>query len=196
MEMGASFGEWRRSTSHVLSFSTSVLLFRGVAMQISLPFGYRCFVRKEKWSCFGDRLSVVPPSTPHPPPPIPPPRSFFPVDFFFFKYFTLNWAAKKKEWKINREAQSDPVVSVRFPFQAFEEKHLSGGGMRPNCSQSLLILPVQSPHGVEGEGRGCRGWELQTPSFDLPSALMSFETWLVFIKPFRSAAQGHSLTNY
>lgn len=111
-------------------------------------------------------------------------------------YFTLNWAAKKKEWKINREAQSDPVVSVRFPFQAFEEKHLSGGGMRPNCSQSLLILPFQSPHGVEGEGRGCRGWELQTPSFDLPSALMSFETWLVFIKPFRSTAQGHSLTNY
>lgn len=39
-------------------------------------------------------------------------------------------------------------------FKAFEEKHLSGGGMRPNCSQSLLILPVQSPHRAEGEGGG------------------------------------------
>lgn len=47
-----------------------------------------------------------------------------------------------------------------------------------------------------GRGTGWRGWELQTPSFDLSSALVSFETWLVFIKLFRSAAQGHSLTNY
>lgn len=84
---------------------------------------------------------------------------FFPFALIFFLiYFSLNWAAKKKREKrskkINREAQSDPVVSVRFPFQAFEEKHLSGGGMRPNCSQSLLILPVQSPRGAEGEGQG------------------------------------------
>lgn len=78
--------------------------------------------------------------------------------FFFFNIFFLELGCQekegKKEWKINREAQSDPVVSVRFPFQAFEEKHLSGGGMRPNCSQSLLILPVQSPRGAEGEGQG------------------------------------------
>lgn len=175
-----------------------VLLFRRVAMQIYLPFGYQRFVRKEKWSCFADQLSVVPytPTPPKSPPPLPPLPVFLSCSFFKKIYFTLNWAAKKNEWKINREAQSDPVVSVRFPFQAFEEKHLSGGGMRPNCSQSLLILPVQSPHGVEAEGRGCCCWELQTPSVDLPSALMSFETWLVFIKPFRSAAQGHSLTNY
>lgn len=44
-----------------------------------------------------------------------------------------------------------------------------------------------------GEGGG---WELQTPSSDLLSAPVSFESWLVFIKPFRSAAQGRSLTNY
>lgn len=196
MEMGASFGEWRRSASHVLSFSTSVLLFRGVAMQISLPFGYRCFVWKEKWRMF----SVVPypPSTSHT---LTHPFAFALIFFFFLFFWSLPWTGLprkegKKQWKINREAQSDPVVSVRFPFQAFEEKHLSGGGMRPNCSQSLLILSVQSPHGAEGEGRGCCGWELQTPSFDLPSALMSFETCLVFIKPFGSAVQGHSLTNY
>lgn len=88
---------------------------------------------------------------------------------------------------------------MRFFFKAFGGggKHLSGGGMRPNCSQSLLILPVQSPHRAEGGGRGCRGWEgVQTPSFDLLSALMSFESWLVFIKPVRSAVHGHSLTNY
>lgn len=71
--------------------------------------------------------------------------------------------------------------------------------MRPNCSQSLLILPVQSPHGAgggTGGGGGDGGWELQTPSSDLLSAPVSFESWLVFIKPFRSAAQGRSLTNY
>lgn len=82
-------------------------------------------------------------------------------------------------------------------FKAFEEKHLSGGGMRPNCSQSLLILPVQSPHRAEGEGGGAVvGGGVQTPSFDLLSVLMSFESWLVFIKPLRSTVQGHSLTNY
>lgn len=84
---------------------------------------------------------------------------FFPFALIFFlNIFFLELGCQekegKKEWKINREAQSDPVVSVRFPFQAFEEKHLSGGGMRPNCSQSLLILPVQSPRGAEGEGQG------------------------------------------
>lgn len=81
----------------------------------------------------------------------------FCIDFFlniFFLELGCQEKEGKKEWKINREAQSDPVVSVRFPFQAFEEKHLSGGGMRPNCSQSLLILPVQSPRGAEGEGQG------------------------------------------
>ena len=160
MEINASFGRrgvTQRSTSHVLSFSTSVLLFRGFAMQISLPFGYWCFVRKEEWSCFVDQLSVV--------------RylfffffffpSFFRTAFFSLFLFTLNWAAKKKrekkkkkEWKINREAQSDPIVSMRFSLKHLRGKHLSGGGMRPNCSQSLLILPVQSPHRAEGGGEG------------------------------------------
>lgn len=97
MEMGASFGEWRRSTSHVLSFSTSVLLFRGVAMQISLPFGYRCFVRKEKWSCFGDRLSVVPPPTPHPP--SHPLVLSFLLIFFFFLIFYLELGCQEKGMK-------------------------------------------------------------------------------------------------
>lgn len=162
MEMDASFGEWQRSASHVLSFSTSVLLFRGIAMQISLPFGYRCFVVEEKWSCFVDRFFCCAVSTHPTPTPAPTPAAhlfFSLLHWFFFIYiFFLELGCQekegKKEWKINREAQSDPVVSVRFPFQAFEEKHLSGGGMRPNCSQSLLILPVQSPRGAEGEGQG------------------------------------------
>lgn len=163
------------------------------------------FCRKRRVELFcGSVFCSAEPTHPTPlPPPLPPPppsHPFFLLHWFFF-FNILPWTGLprkrgKKEWKINREAQSDPVVSVRFPFQAFEEKHLSGGGMRPNCSQSLLILSVQSPHGAEGEGRGCRGWELQTPSFDLSSALVSFETWLVFIKLFRSVAQGHSLTNY
>ena len=157
-----------------------------------------CRERKVELFCRSVFCSALPTHPTLPPHPF---FSFALIFFFFlYYYFTLNWAAKKKNEKsgekINREAQSDPVVSVRFPFQAFEEKHLSAGGMRPNCSQSLLILPVQSPHGAVGEGQGCRGWELQTPSFDLSSALVSFETWLVFIKLFRSAAQGHSLTNY
>lgn len=102
MEMEASFGEWQRSTSHVLSFSTSVLLFRGIAMQISLPFGYRCFVVKEK-CCFVDWFSVVP----YPPLPLYShshpyihPTPFFLLNWFFLNiYFTLNWAAKKKRKK-------------------------------------------------------------------------------------------------
>lgn len=144
MEINASFGRrgtTERSTSHVLSFSTSVLLFRGFTMQISLPFGYWCFVRKEEWSCFVDQLSVA----------LFPPLSF--------TQLSLPWTAlpregEKRERKINREAQSDPIVSVRFSFKAFEETHLSVGGMRPNCSQSLLILPVQSPHRAGGGGGG------------------------------------------
>lgn len=103
MEIGASFGEWRRSTSHILSFFTSVLLFRGVAMQISLPFGYQCFVGKVKWSCFADRLSVVP-YTPHthnsPPRPL---FSFVLIFFFFVNIFYLELGCQekegKKEWK-------------------------------------------------------------------------------------------------
>lgn len=136
--------EWQRSTSHVLSFSTSVLLFRGSAMQISLPFGYWCFVKEEKWSCFADQLSVVQ---------YPPPLSFTQIFFFF----TLNWAAKKKRKKglkkKNQQRGSIRSSSVyEASFKAFEEKHLTGGGMRPNCSQSLLILPVQSPHRAGGGG--------------------------------------------
>lgn len=126
--------------------------------------------------------------------------SFFLSQFFFFFFYLElgcqeGWKKKKKKkkWKINREAQSDPIVSMRFfLLRHLRETHLSGGaGMRPNCSQSLLILPVQSPHWA-GEGRG---GGRQTPSFDLLSALASFESWLVFIKPFRSAVRGHSLTN-
>lgn len=117
--------------------------------------------------------------------------------FFFFFYLELGCQEKEKKGVKNQQRGSIRSSSVyEVFFKAFEEKHLSGGGMRPNCSQSLLILPVQSPHRAEGEGRGCRGWKLQTPSFDLLSALMSFESWLVFIKPFRSTVQGHSLTNY
>lgn len=110
MEINASF-RWRgmteRSTSHVLSFSTSVLLFRGVAMQNSLPFGFWCFVRKEEWSCFVDQLSVAQ-------------YLFSPLSF---TQLFLPWTGlprkkeKKKEWKINREAQSDPIVSMRFSFK-------------------------------------------------------------------------------
>lgn len=129
------------------------------------------------------------------------PPSFFHADFFFFFFFYyLELGCQEKEKKGSGKNQqrgsirSSSVYEVFF--KAFEEKHLSGGGMRPNCSQSLLILPVQSPHRAEGGGRGCRGWKLQTPSFDLLSALMSFESWLVFIKPFRRTVQGHSLTNY
>lgn len=108
-------GEWQRSTSHVLSFSTSVLLFRGFAMQISSPFGHWCFVRKEKWSCFVDQLSVVPYLFCFSP--------LFLSRRFLLLFFstTLNWAAKKKRKKgvekINREAQSDPVVSMRFSLK-------------------------------------------------------------------------------
>lgn len=101
MEMGASLGEWRRSTSHVLSFSTSVLLFRGVAMQISLPFGYRCFVRKEKWSCFGDRLSVVPYPHHHRLPFLPshPLVLSFLLFFFFLNIFYLELGCQEKGMK-------------------------------------------------------------------------------------------------
>lgn len=51
--------------------------------------------------------------------------SFFSLSLFlsrsFLFFFTLNRAAKKerekKEWKINREAQSDPIVSMRFSLK-------------------------------------------------------------------------------
>lgn len=51
-----------------------------------------------------------------------PPLSFTQISsFFFFFSTTLNWAAKKKRKKgaekINREAQSDPVVSMRFSLK-------------------------------------------------------------------------------
>lgn len=83
-------------------------------MQISSPFGYWCFVRKEKWSCFVDQLSVVSYRFFSPP-------SFFHADFFL-NFFFLPWTGlprkrEKKEWKINREAQSDPVVSMRFSLK-------------------------------------------------------------------------------
>lgn len=99
----------------------------------------------------------------------------FPLFFFIF---ALNRAAKKKrrkkgvkegeKKKINREAQSDPVVSMRHPL-----KHFFGGEEKASdwwrnetklFSQSLLILPVQSPQrsgwvgGVaEGGGLGRLG---------------------------------------
>lgn len=109
---------------------------------------------------------------------------FFPLPLSFtliFFSFTLNWAAKKKRKKGVKYQHRGSIRSSRVYevfFKAFEKKHLSGGGMRPNCSQSLLILPVQSPNrpeGEGGEGGGC-GWELQTPSFDLLSVLTSFES--------------------
>lgn len=194
MEMDASFGEWWRSTSHVLSFSTSVLVFRGIAMQISLPFGYRCFVVKEKWSCFADRFSVVS----YPPLPLPPhPTLFFSFALiFFYTYFTLNWAAKKREKGVKNQQRG----SIR-PSSVCEVCLLSiwrkASEWRRNETKLLPVTfdPAISKSPWRREERGCRGWELQTPSSDLSSALVSFETWLVFIKLFRSAVQGHSLTN-
>lgn len=83
---------------------------------------------------------------------------FFPLPLSFtliFFSFTLNWAAKKKRKKGVKYQHRGSIRSSRVYevfFKAFEKKHLSGGGMRPNCSQSLLILPVQSPNRLEGEG--------------------------------------------
>lgn len=121
----------------------------------------------------------------------------------------MNPAAKKKrrkkgvkEKKINSEAQSDPVVSMRLPlkhFFFFRKKHLSGGGMRPNYSQSLLILPVQSPHGAEAGGDGGAGLAAGTRRhLALTFCLrpVSFESWLVFIKPVSEAQVPQFLTNY
>lgn len=85
---------------------------------------------------------------------------FFSPLFLLRSFFTLNWAAKKKRKKGVKNQQRGSIRSnsvYEVFFKGFEEKHLSGGGMRPNCSQSLLILPVQSPHRAEGEGGGCRG---------------------------------------
>lgn len=85
------------------------------------------------------------------------PPLFLSHRFFFLFFFTLNWAAKKKGKKGVKNQQKGSIRSssvYEVFFQAFEEKHLSGGGMRPNCSQSLLILPVQSPNRAEGEGGG------------------------------------------
>lgn len=73
---------------------------------------------------------------------------------FFFFFFTLNRAAKKDRKKKDLQRGSIRSNSVyEVFFKAFEEKHLSGGGMRPNCSQSLLILPVQSPCRARAGGR-------------------------------------------
>lgn len=110
----------------------------------------------------------------------------FPLFFFIF---ALNRAAKKKrrkkgvkegEKKINREAQSDPVVSMRLPLKHFffflEEKASDWWRNETKLfSQSLLILPVQSPQRSGWVG-GCRrvgglgDWDSQTPSSDLLSA--------------------------
>lgn len=129
--------------------------------------------------------------------------SFFSTQLSFFSFLPWTGLPRKTEKKgVKKNLQRGSIRSnsvYEVFFKAFEEKHLSGGGMRPNCSQSLLILPVQSPcraraggrRGVPRLGRG-----IQTPSFDPLSVLMSFESWLVFIKPFRSAVQGHYLTSY
>lgn len=203
MEMDASFGEWQRSASHVLSFSTSVLLFRGIAMQISLPFGYRCFVVKEKWSCFVDRFFCCAVST-HPTPlPLPPPPHpfFFPFALIFFIYIFFPWTGLprkrgKKGVKNQQRGSIRPSSVCEVSLSSIWRK---ASEWRRNETKLFPVTfdPASSKSPWSGgRGTGWRGWELQTPSFDLSSALVSFETWLVFIKLFRSAAQGHSLTNY
>lgn len=171
-----------RSTSHVVSFSTSVLLFRGFAMQISLPFGYWCFVRKEERSCTVDQLSVAL-------------FSLF-LSRSFFPWTRLPRKREKKERKINREAQSDPIVSVRFSLKHLRKRIWVLEEWDQTVPSHFWSCQFKVPIEQRGKEGGAVVGEVQTPSFDLLSALVSFESWLVFIKLFRSTVQRHSLTNY
>lgn len=113
------------------------------------PLATDVLSEKEEWSCFVDSFLQCAIFFSSPP--------FSLHSFLFFLFFTLNWAAKKdrkKGVKKNQQRGSIRSNSVyEVFFKAFEEKHLSGGGMRPNCSQSLLILPVQSPCRARAGGR-------------------------------------------
>lgn len=137
-------GEWQRGVLLMsFHFSTSVLLFRGFAMQISLPFGYWCFVKKEELFCGSAFCSAF---------------LFFLSRSFSFFFSYLEPSCQEKEEKKNQQRGSIRSNSV---YEVFSLKHLRksiwvGRGMRPNCSQSLLILPVQSPHRAERE-RGVEG---------------------------------------
>lgn len=183
MEIAASFGGrgmTERSTSHVLSFSTSVLLFRGSAMQISLPFGYWCFVREEEWSCSADQLSVALLS-------LLLSRSFFP--------WTKLPRKREKSSEKSTEARSDPIVSVRFSLKhlrkriwVLEERDQTVPSHFWSCQ---FKVPIEQRRVVRWWWGAVVG-EAPTPSSDLLSALVSFESWLVFIKLSRSAVQRHS----
>lgn len=98
---------------------------------------------------------------------------FFPYFFhtaFFFVFFYLELGCQERrggrgeKWVKNQQTGSIRSNSVyEVFFKAFEETHPSGAGMRPNCSQSLLILPVQSPHwAVGGEEWGGVGGGVDT----------------------------------
>lgn len=83
--------------------------------------------------------------------------SFFSTQLSFFPFLPWTGLPRKTEKKgVKKNLQRGSIRSnsvYEVFFKAFEEKHLSGGGMRPNCSQSLLILPVQSPCRARAGGR-------------------------------------------
>lgn len=85
--------------------------------------------------------------------------SFFSTQLSFFSFLPWTGLPRKTEKKKELKKKNLQRGSIRSNsvyevfFKAFEEKHLSGGGMRPNCSQSLLILPVQSPCRARAGGR-------------------------------------------
>lgn len=159
MEINASFGRrgmTERSTSHVLSFSTSVLLFRGFAMQISLPFGYWCFVKKKKsgvvlWIAFCSVLSFFLPLL------------FLYTAFFFFLFYLepgCQERQKKKELKkIYREARSDPIVSMRFSLKHLRKSIWVAEEWDQTVPSHFWSCQFKVPveHG-RGEGGGCHGW--------------------------------------
>lgn len=113
------------------------------------PLATDVLSKKEEWSCFVDSFLQCAIFFSSPP---------FSLHSFLFFLFYLEPGCqerqKKKELKKNLQRGSIRSNSVyEVFFKAFEEKHLSGGGMRPNCSQSLLILPVQSPCRARAGGR-------------------------------------------